>query len=78
MERKELLMVVLIGVLLLTTAVQTIALAGLSGGQVTVTGKAVASSPAPSAPSSGTPAKTQSSGSSGGSLANLPSMVGSC
>ena len=72
MERKELLMVVMIGVLVLTTAMQTIALAGLSGGQVAVTGKTVASTPAPAAS-----APTGIS-SGGGSLGNLPSMVGGC
>ena len=72
MERKELLMTLMIGVLLLTTATQTVALAGLSNGQVSVTGNAVASSPAPS---SGAPA---TGGASAGSLANLPSMVGGC
>ena len=74
MERKELLMTLMIGVLLLTTAMQTVALAGLSGGQVAVGGgtKNVASS---SAPSSSAPTTT---GSSAGSLANLPSMVGGC
>lgn len=72
MERKELLMTLMIGVLLLTTAMQTIALAGLSNGQVTVSAKSVSSSPVPisSAPSTG--------GSSANSLANLPSMVGGC
>lgn len=71
MERKELLMVVMIGALLLTTAVQTVALAGLSSGQVVVTAKTAASggnSPSSVAPSAG----------SAGSLENLPSMVGSC
>ncbi len=72
MERKELLMTVMIGVLLLTTAMQTIALAGLSSGQVTVPAKSVASSPIKT---SSAPA---ASGSSGSSLANLPSMVGGC
>ena len=73
MERKELLMTLMIGVLLLTTAMQTVALAGLSGGQVAVGGgtKSVASSSAPSS-------SPTTSGSSAGSLANLPSMVGGC
>ncbi|MBI4095983.1 MAG: hypothetical protein HY438_03925 [DPANN group archaeon] len=70
MERKELLMTLMIGVLLLTTAVQTVALAGLNSGQVSVSAKSVAGSPA----STGSP----SSGVSTGSLSNLPSMVGGC
>lgn len=72
MERKELLMTLMIGVLLLTTAMQTVALAGMSSGQVTISAKSVASSPAKS---SGAPT---TSGSSVGSLADLPSMVGGC
>lgn len=68
MERKELLMIIMLGVLLLTTAMQTLALAGLSG-QTVVTGKSVAASPAPSQ-------SVQSS--SAGSLSDLPSMVGGC
>lgn len=75
MERKELLMTLMIGVLLLTTAMQTVSLAGLSGGQVSVSAKSVASSPAPS--SSNAPTSSHSEGSAG-SLANLPSMVGGC
>ncbi|MBI2578861.1 MAG: hypothetical protein HYW26_04065 [Candidatus Aenigmarchaeota archaeon] len=71
MERKELLMTLMIGVLLLTTAMQTVALASLSNGQVVVRGKAVASSPAPSS-------SAPSTGGSASSLANLPSMVGGC
>ena len=71
MERKELLMVLMIGVLLLTTAMQTVALAGLSSGQVVVTARTTVSSGP--APSSGAP-----SVGSAGSLENLPSMVGSC
>ncbi len=71
MERKELLMTLMIGVLLLTTAMQTVAFAGLSNGQVTVSAKSVVSSPAKS---SSTPTTSGSSG----SLANLPSMVGGC
>jgi len=72
MERKELLMTLMIGVLLLTTAMQTIALAGLSSGQVPVSALSIASSPAKtvSAPAAG--------GQSASSLANLPSMVGGC
>lgn len=74
MDRKELLMTLMIGVLLLTTAMQTVSLAGLSNGQVSVSSgaKSVASSPAPSSSAPIT------SGNSAGSLANLPSMVGGC
>ncbi|MDI6721434.1 MAG: hypothetical protein QMD85_03520 [Candidatus Aenigmarchaeota archaeon] len=71
MERKELLMVVMIGVLLLTTAMQTISLASL-GSQAPVTAKSVAQNPA------GGSDEHMSSGSSAGSLSNLPSMVGGC
>lgn len=70
MERKELLVTVLIGVLLLTTAMQTVALVGLSSGQVVAPVKTTSSS----SPSSGAP----SSGSSGSSLENLEGMLGSC
>ncbi len=72
MERKELLMTLMIGVLLLTTAMQTISLAGLSNGPAPVTTRTVTNSPAPSSSAPST------SGSSAGSLANLPSMVGGC
>ncbi|MBI4174702.1 MAG: hypothetical protein HY517_03580 [Candidatus Aenigmarchaeota archaeon] len=70
MERKELLVTVLIGVLLITTAMQTVALAGLSSGSapVRVSSSAPSSSPAPSS----------SGSSSHSSLANLDSMVGGC
>ncbi len=71
MERKELLMTLMIGVLLLTTAMQTVALAGVSNGQVNVPTKSASSGPAPS-PSA------PSTGGSASSLANLPSMVGGC
>lgn len=70
MERKELLMTLMIGVLLLTTTMQTVALASLSSGQVVV--KTTTGS---SAPSAGAPAPT---GHSAGSLQNLPQMVGGC
>lgn len=69
MERKEIMMVVLIAVLLITTGIQTIQLVGLTSAEVVV--------PTSSAPSS------SSSGSSGSAavptnLQNLPSMVGGC
>ncbi len=68
MERKELLMTLMIGVLLLTTAMQTVALTSLSSGAV------VTKSVAPQAPSSSAPV----TGNSAGSLQNLPQMVGGC
>ncbi len=71
MERKELLMTLMIGVLLLTTAMQTVALAGMGNGAVAAPVKSVASSPTASAAPS-------ASGGLSGSLANLPSMVGGC
>ncbi len=72
MERKELLITLMIGVLLLTTAMQTVALANLNNGQVSVSGKSVASSSAP------TQSSHAAATTSGSSLANLPSMVGGC
>ena len=70
MERKEILLIALIAVLLLTTAVQAIQLVALSSNPVVVTGAsnsvqntATGASPGVSAPSS---------------LDNLPSMVGGC
>ena len=71
MERKELLMVVLIGVLLLTTAVQSVQLVRLSNAEIII-------------PSVGSAVKTASSDSGGNpvsapaNLQNLPSMVGGC
>ena len=71
MERKELLMTLMIGVLLLTTAMQTVALAGMNNGQAAVPTKSVSSSPAPSS-------SVPSISGSAGSLENLPGMVGGC
>lgn len=68
MERKEILMIVLIAVLVLTTAVQAIQLVSLSNNPVVVTS---GSSAAPSVGSSGGVTAP-------GSLENLPSMVGGC
>ncbi len=71
-ERKEMLVAVLIGVLVLTAGIQTIQLVGLTSAEVIVpassgaplAGKAVASGgSAPSVPTN---------------LQNLPSMVGGC
>jgi hypothetical protein len=69
MERKELLTLVLIGVLLVTVAVQTVQLVTLSGRPVVTAG------------STGGMAKTMPMASGGGmpaSLEDLPSMVGGC
>lgn len=69
MERKEILLIALIGLLLLTTAVQAIQLVALSSNPVvtgasnSVQNTATGASPGVSAPSS---------------LDNLPSMVGGC
>ncbi len=71
MDRKEILVIVLIGVMLLTVGLQTIQLSGLSSAQVIV-------------PSTGGVAAKAASASSGSSpsvpanLQNLPSMVGGC
>lgn len=69
MERKELLVTVLIGVLLITTAMQTVALVGLNRGQTSV----VSSTPSASSPSSSAGSSQPSS-----SLSNLQGMVGGC
>ncbi len=71
-ERKEMLVAVLIGVLVLTAGIQTIQLVGLTSAEVVV-------------PASGGAALTGKAAASGGSapsvptnLQNLPSMVGGC
>lgn len=69
MERKEILMVVLIAVLVLTTAVQAIQLVSLSNNPVVVTS---GSGSVPSASGAG------SGVSAPASLEDLPSMVGGC
>ncbi len=70
MERKEILVIALIGIMLLAVVLQTIQLAGLVKTQIVV--------PA----STGAPVKAASSSSSSPSvptnLQNLPSMVGGC
>lgn len=68
MDRKEILMVVLIGILLITTAIQTIQLVNLGGAQVVTVG--ASTSPGVSGQSS--------SGSVPTNLQDLPSMVGGC
>ena len=69
MERKEILMAVLIGVLLITTAIQTVQLVSLSSAEVVTT--RATTSPAAGGPS-------QSSDGVPTNLQNLPSMVGGC
>jgi len=71
MERKEIIVIVLIGVLLLTTALQTVQLVGLSQTKVIA---ATVSGAAPMA-GAGAPAVTSSVPTS---LRDLPSMVGGC
>ncbi len=71
MDKKELLVVVLIGVLVITVALQTLQLTGLSKSNVVVK---TATGPAPATAASGggaAPAVPTS-------LQNLPSMVGGC
>ncbi len=70
MERKELLVVVMIGVLLLVTAMQTVTLAGM-----------VTAGPAPVKSGISASSGSSSSGSASSdvsSLDKLPSMVGGC
>lgn len=68
MERKEILMSVLIGILLLTTAIQTIQLVGSSSAKAVVS----------SSPSSSVPSSSGASHSAQTNLQDLPSMVGGC
>ncbi len=72
MERKEILVVVLIGVLLITTALQTAQLMGLSKSSVVVSAKTGAA-PSPTANS-----RAASAPAVPANLQNLPSMVGGC
>ncbi|HLD09460.1 MAG TPA: hypothetical protein VJB68_05385 [Methylophilaceae bacterium] len=74
MERKELLVVVLIAVLLVTTAIQTASLLGMGGGSMTVSKSVSAGSSAPQQSASGSPAQKTSSA----NLNDLPGMVGGC
>ena len=71
MERKELLVVALIGLLLVTTAIQTVQLVSLGSGGVTTT-RAAAPAPAVAAGGGGAEPQVPTS------LENLPSMVGGC
>lgn len=73
MERKEILAIALIGIMLLTVGLQTIQLAGLTQAQV-ITPAASGAAVAPvKAASSGGPSPSVSA-----NLQNLPSMVGGC
>ncbi len=74
MERKELLVVVLIAVLLVTTAIQTASLIGMGGGSVTVS-KSVSPASSPSQQSAGS-SPAQKAGAA--NLNDLPGMVGGC
>ncbi len=70
MERKEILVIVLIGIMLLAVGLQTIQLAGLTTAQINV--PATSGAPVKAASASG------SSPSVATNLQNLPSMVGGC
>ena len=70
MERKELLVIVLIGVLLLVVGLQTMQISGLTKAQVVTTANPTTTGPAVSTVKS---PSTQTN-----SLQNLPSMVGGC
>ena len=72
MERKELLVVVLIGVLLITVALQTVQLAGLSKSNVVVKTASGAAPVVAASPGGGAAPAVPTS------LQNLPSMVGGC
>ena len=71
MERKEIFAIVLIGMLLITTAIQTVQLVGLGSAKIVTTG-------APTVPAAGGAAKSSGSGGAPTNLQNLPSMVGGC
>lgn len=70
MEKKELLLVVMMAVLLFTTAIQSVQLVTLNKNPVVVTSGSSQAPVASGAPSSGISTPT--------SLQNLPSMVGGC
>ncbi len=74
MERKELLVVVLVAVLLVTTAIQTASLVGMGGGSITAS-KSISPASSPSQQSaSASPAQRVGSA----NLNDLPGMVGGC
>ena len=68
MERKEILMIVLIAALLAVSALQTVQLVGISSSQVVSSGTTGLASANPSSGSGNVPANLQ----------NLPQMVGGC
>lgn len=70
MDQKSMLLVVLIAALLVTVGLQTVQLAALSGGSGAAVKTIMSSKPTAGLSGSGSP--------SGGSLQNLPSMVGGC
>lgn len=71
MERKEMLLIALLGFLVLTSAVQAVQLVAISSNPLKVASGGSAA-PAPSSGSSGAGVVAPSS------LGNLPSMVGGC
>ncbi len=70
MERSEILMIVLIGVLVITVGLQTVQLVKIGNGNTMAMPSMGMSSASPSLKASGPSAPT--------SLADLPSMVGGC
>lgn len=70
MERKEILVIALIGVMLLAVGLQTIQLAGLTQAQIVV--PATSGAPVKGAVSSGSAPSVPTN------LQNIPSMVGGC
>lgn len=68
MEKKEIILLVVVGLLVVTAAIQTIQLAKLSSGEI-----GISSSSVPMSSGHGS-----SSSSSATSLNDLPSMVGGC
>lgn len=74
MERKEILSVVLVGLLLLTMAIQTVQLIGLSNAQVIVPATATAKGSSVGTGGLGNGAPRAA----GASLSQLPTMVGGC
>ncbi len=71
MDKKEILVIVLIGVLLLTAGLQTVQLMGLTTAKVSSSSAGTGSVTAPAKQSSG-------GASVPANLQNLPSMVGGC
>ncbi len=71
MDKKEILMIVFIGVLLITTAIQTVQLVSLGSAKVVTTGAATV-------PATGGASQGSGGGGVPTNLQNLPSMVGGC